>query len=376
MTVWYSEPCRSRLQQTAVTVMPTSISKSAARTTGLPNAAGRGQPQLQPLTHHEIMGLIEPFARRGLRVDLDRSDRLSRCLAFKTIGHAAAGHPALAGLCEDLRLENPAPGSFRLTRTLTLPAGLAATLRIDGPRPGALLAAMYSVPVSQHFRLASGAVIACSYSLAAAADPGAAAGTDETVPVQPVLTQADARLEGLALHLKDADISSYPADIELVPEDGSVFEFPEDLFAVLGRGWGLIHRNRAGWKGTVDARGTAWERSRQLETMFERMVGHLAATLAEPPARFHETRRRARWGVALKRAAPLLVYVALLMAVAGFSRVRIANGSALRPLMWFGLTMLMVFALTMRNRPRLEVPRLPRRLTSPAWRQPPPTRFP
>jgi len=42
-----------------------------------------------PLTHHEILALVAPFARRGRRVDLAASDRVARRIAFRPVEHAA-----------------------------------------------------------------------------------------------------------------------------------------------------------------------------------------------------------------------------------------------------------------------------------------------
>ena len=61
---------------------------------------------MQPLSHHEIMGLVAPFTHFGRSVDLAASDRLQRRLAFKPVEHAAGG--AAAGLPahrEQLQLE-------------------------------------------------------------------------------------------------------------------------------------------------------------------------------------------------------------------------------------------------------------------------------
>ena len=80
-----------------------------------------------PLTHHEILGLIGPFTRRGRHLDLPASDRLARRLVFKPIEHT---DPAIASpvLIESLQLEQPEDDTYRLTRTLSLPCGLQDTL--------------------------------------------------------------------------------------------------------------------------------------------------------------------------------------------------------------------------------------------------------
>ena len=92
-----------------------------------------------PLTHHEILRLIEPFSRRGRHVDLTASNRIERHLVFRPIVHAGE-MPACAGMREILELENPRVESYRLVRTLVLPGGATAKLSTDGPHPADLLA--------------------------------------------------------------------------------------------------------------------------------------------------------------------------------------------------------------------------------------------
>jgi hypothetical protein len=50
-----------------------------------PESASRAAPRMDtaPFTHHEILALVEPFARRGRRVDLAASDRVARLIAFR-----------------------------------------------------------------------------------------------------------------------------------------------------------------------------------------------------------------------------------------------------------------------------------------------------
>ena len=54
-----------------------------------------------PLTHHEILRLIEPFTRRGRHVDLSATDRIERRIVFKPVVHGGE-MPACAGACEIL----------------------------------------------------------------------------------------------------------------------------------------------------------------------------------------------------------------------------------------------------------------------------------
>src|SRR3954470_11345412 len=89
----------------------------------------RRDTKTHPLTHHEILGLIEPFVRRGRHVDLAASDRINRRLMFKSVEHASEDD-RFAVINETMQLENPQPDSYRLTRNLMLPSGLKATMRI------------------------------------------------------------------------------------------------------------------------------------------------------------------------------------------------------------------------------------------------------
>jgi hypothetical protein len=319
-----------------------------------------------PLTHHEILGLVAPFARSGRHVDLAESDRIKRSLAFKPIEHVSEDH-VLAGVCETLQLDNPRPDYYRLTRNLTLPSGLNATLQTEGPDPCDLLARIETVPPQRQFRSESGVIIALSHRLTPTAD----AGQDDMLSMQLVFTRAEAHFEGLTLLLNDSIVKNYPAKIELVPDVSYDFELTEDLLAVLGRDWGILRKRRAGWTSTLWVRGKAFDRCRQIESKLERLVAHLTTTLSRPPLHFHETLRRARWRVALWRASPMLVFFALIAGILGLSHVEVPQNSVMRLLPAMMPALLMIGAFSMRDRPPIEIPSFPRRLRATAWRQPP-----
>lgn len=80
-----------------------------------------------PLSHHEILGLIEPFTRCGLHVDLAASNRL--------------------------------------TRTLCLPDGLQATLAALGSNPAQMLQHFDAVAPAYQFRFGPGLRIVRNYEL-------------------------------------------------------------------------------------------------------------------------------------------------------------------------------------------------------------------
>ena len=129
-----------------------------------------------PLTHHDILGLVEPFSRGGRHVDLSASNRQERRLVFKAIEHAADG-PGAGPLKEVLHLDSFGTGTFRLTRTLTHASGLQATLEAMGPEPATLLARVDAVPPPLQFRAGPGWLVARSYALEGAAAPVLRRGT-------------------------------------------------------------------------------------------------------------------------------------------------------------------------------------------------------
>ena len=314
----------------------------------------------QPLTHHEILGLIAPFTRRGRHADLAASDRIERRLVFKPIEHGAPS-PALAGLCETLQLENFAPHLYRLTRTSTLQSGLAATLRIDGADPGALLDCIETVPPQRQFQPAGGDLIAQSYRLEANTDPPRA----ETLRM--VLTSAEARLNGLTLKLQAETGKGYPAEITLLPLPDTSLDLPDDLLATLGWNWTVLQRRGSGWTSTLKARGSEPHRSRAIEARLQRTVVHLVRILSEPPRRFHERLVKARWGVAFRRTIPLLFCVGLIAGTAGLTFLKIPTDSMFQMLIFNLPPLLLMILFGMREVPRLEIPPLPRPSTAAAW---------
>ena len=308
----------------------------------------------QPLSHHEILGLVEPFTRCGRAVDLAASDRLARRLAFRPIERDAAddGLPALR---ETLTLENPEPGVFRLVRSLALldgpAAGLSARLQAEGAEPGELLARIDAVPPRRQFDLAPGHASALSHRL-----DGAAL----------TLLQARARLDGLALTLTLPTLRGSLAEIELTATAGETITLPEDLLAVLGWHWTRLERRSDGWRCQLRLRGGA-ARSADAERKLARTLDHLSLTLAEPPARFHQRRVLARWGVCARRAIPLAVCFGLIGAAAAVPRLTLSDDSVMRMLILNAPPLLLIGFFCLREIPRIEIPPLPRRPSAPGW---------
>ncbi len=319
-----------------------------------------------PLTHHAVLALVGPFARQGRHVDLAGSNRLERRLVFKPVEHrgAAPGAPALR---ETLQLEVFGTGTCQLTRTLTRGASVRATLQVTGPDAGALLAAIDAVPPLHHFSSGEGFVIARSYVLPPRAESAQRGGA--TAP--PVLARAVLHLDALTLTLNVPAVRGVSGDITLVAMPGEPLELPEDLLAVLGWDWARLVRDRSGWNTRLRLRGSAARRTRKAEAALDAVAGHLARTLSEPPAQFHERLAGARWGVAFRRAIPVLTIVALLIAVAALPRFAVDRNPALLMLLFHVPTAFIVFSLCMQELARFEIPPLPRRSRAVAWRQPP-----
>jgi len=314
----------------------------------------------QPLTHHEILALVEPFTRLGWRLDLPGSDRLARRLVFSG---PASGAAALIS-SERLWLENSESGWFRLTRVLVHRAGLEATLEVSGTHPGELLTRSESVDRTSQFICDDGIVTAHSYRLEG--DAGE----------RRVLTRADTRVAGVAVTLRAPLASGAPAEIELKTAPGDNLVLPEDLLAVLGLGWALLTPIPQGWRSAVSLRGSEPKRSQRAERAFHTLTRHLAETLRDTPAGFQSQRTLARWAVAVRRASPVLVSAALIAGVAALPRLHIAETSAIRMLLFNLPPVLLVLVFCMREIPPFELPARPPPLRRAHWRDPLPLRDP
>ncbi|MCW2275190.1 hypothetical protein GJ654_14295 [Rhodoblastus acidophilus] len=313
----------------------------------------------RPLTHHEILRLIEPFAGRGRHVDLAASDRIERRLLFKPIVHGDDAE-VFEGAIEVLQLEDLRPSVWRLIRTTKLPTGETAQLVTEGSDLGELLDRIESVSLRTHFVGVGDVVLARSYRL----DPTARVPGD---PFLMALTTAEARLNGLTLSVKTSTARGYPAEIELSPQEEQPHELPDDLLAALGWNWGLLRRRGTGWIGTLRAPGREPDRSRRVETALERGVAHLAQTLAEPPRQFHQKFARARWGVAFRRTIPLLGAVALFAGALAMVFIDVPQDSPLALMMFNAPPILLATLFTLQEMPRLEIPSAPRPSRAPSW---------
>ncbi len=300
-----------------------------------------------PLTHHEILALVAPFARQGWSVDMAASDRRARRLLFKPHEHAEAG------LTETLLLDEPERGGWRLARALMDAQGHRASLYAEGEDTADLLQRVLAVPPQRHYSRGAGWAIA--WSLRMTADG-------------PIVVHAELRLDGLTVKMSASPVQRIPAELELIASEGGITELPQDLLAVLGRPWSRLDRSQQGWRARLDLRGRGLARSADAEGQLQRTAVHLVQTFAEPPARFHDQRVAARWGVTLRRAVPLAVCLGVIAAALAVPLLNLSQDSVLRMLIFNAPPIMLGLFFALCEMPRVEIPPLPRRPTAPHWR--------
>jgi hypothetical protein len=308
-----------------------------------------------PLTHHDILGLVEPFSRRGRHLDLAASCRLQRRLAFKAVEHAASPGETPA-LHETLQLDCHGPASFKLLRTLTGPAGLQASLQASGPDPGALLAAVEAVTPAQQFVQGDGFCLARCHVLPSTGGL--------------LMTRGLAQIGGLRLTLNVPDARGVAAELTLGVMHGDALDLPEDLLAVLGWNWTRLVPERQGWTSKLRLPRDPFYRSRDAQAALDLAAAHLARTLAEPPGRYHDTHLAARRLAVLRRSIPALTGLVLL-AVVGTAASQ-SDGHNLgggMMLLYHLPTAVLAGAFCLQELPRFEIPPLPRRSDAPDWRR-------
>ncbi len=315
---------------------------------------------MQPLTHHQILGLVAPFTHAGRQVDLAASQRLERRLAFKPLPHAAAagGHPALT---ETLWLDASAEPLFKLSRVLSAPDGLEARLDAEGADVAALLQRLAAVPLQRQWRQGQGWTMALSHQVTGA--PGAAADGLQ-------LRCAAVQLPGFRLRWTAPPVHSRLGDLRLAAA-GEAAQLPEDLLAVLGYPWTRLLPQDGAWVAHLRQSGTGLAAYAQAEQRLVLTAEHLARSLAAPPALFHRRHRLARWRVSVRRAVPALLSLGLVAGAAAVPQISLAPESVMRMLILNAPPLLLIGFFCLREVPRIEIPPLPRPLRQPAWQQPP-----
>jgi hypothetical protein len=318
-----------------------------------------------PLTHHEIVRLVEPFARQGRHVDLGASDRTARRIVFKSRELAAepAGSPPWR---ESLELDCRSDSRFVLLRTVAGPGGATATLQASGPELAELLARIDAVAPARHFSVGAGYVVARSYDTALPSGVRAPV----TIGAPPlVLTRAQLQVEGLtlALLIKLPGLRSVAADLTLSSAPGTTTDLPEDLLAVLGWDWARLIRGKEGWTSKLRLRGAVLRRSRTAEAALDRAGAHLARVLAEPPAAFHDRHRLARWGVVLRRGIPSLTALAMVVGALLLPRLTDAANSGLWMALHYVPIGLLALSFSLQELAQFEIPPWPRRSRAERW---------
>jgi hypothetical protein len=316
-----------------------------------------------PLTHHDILGLVEPFARRGHHVDLAASDRIERQLVFKPREHAAsADHPALR---ETLKLDCFATGGLRLTRSVARIDGVQATLQAVGNDGAALLARIDAVPLARHFQSGAGYTIARSFEFESAGESSA------TPTRPPFLSRGAVHADGLVLTFDIPAMRSGAAEIMLRANAAARPVLPDDLLGVIGWDWARLVPHPDGWTSRLRLRGGRARRSAIAERAIERAAEHLAQVLAEPPRRYHERHLLARWGFVLRRMIPTLTTAAMLVGAFLLTQQPRSESNG----MWLALHYvsigLLAFSFCLQELPRFEIAPWPRRARLPAWRDAP-----
>lgn len=313
-----------------------------------------------PLTHHQIVGLLQPFVHAGHQVDLAASRRSERQLQFKPVELGGDPTRAVASprLTQTLQLDCHASSSFTLTRVLRREDGLQASLSASGSKVDELLARVEAVAPAAHFQVGDGFVVARSYVLPAS---GAA----------PWMARGVLRVDGLTLNLALKDVRGRAADIVLGSDEGQTLELPQDLLAVLGWDWGRLTHTRDGWTGKLRLRGGTPRRSRHAEAALARAGAHLARVMAEAPARFHQGHFGARLGVVLRRSIPLLTAVGLVLGALALTQVPIDGNAGLFMLLHYGSIVAIALSFCLQEEARFEIPPWPRRSTAARWIQTP-----
>lgn len=307
----------------------------------------RDAPAPAPLTHHEIVALAAPFTRQGFAVDLAACDRAARRIAFRpqSLGD---------GLSQKV-FATEADDGWRVERHTSEPGGAQALATAAGDELSALADRLAALPAAGGFERGEGWLIAWHQRLPAAGPP--------------LLAGASLQLDGLQMAMTLSPVDRIPAEVTVHAPAGDIASLPSDLLAVLGLPWARLERKGTGWRSTLNVGGRGAARSAQAMAQWRAAAKHLARTLAEPPARFHERHAARRWGVTLRRAVPLLACLGVIGAALSVPAMKLSEDSVFRMLIFNAPPLLLGLLFAFREMPRIELPPPPQRLTAPAWRQ-------
>lgn len=344
---------------------------------------------MKPLTHHEILTIVGPFAAAGRRVDLGASDREGRELAFQPIRHegSAAGVPDCV---ETLRLSLPRPGRVHLVRIVQVSgrhggetqggkggSGAPPTSSGDDGQ-GAQLEAqaeIWAESVEEAWRTISAFPLDEHFALDEYGAPGCGTLVAFSWALEPLprLVRAEARIGERRVILDATRTPGMPADLRLTAHPDGDAEFPDDLVAVLGGSWRPLLSTDEGWKTTVKLPRREPGRSAVARERFLRTTEHLAGCWAGSPAEFHQRFRRARWNVFRRRTTWMQIgAVIAVILVWMFQQERIAGGGIL-PLWVNSVPLLLLigaFFFWSWDVPMIEFPPIPREPGIDGWEAP------
>jgi hypothetical protein len=316
----------------------------------------------EPLTHHQIIHIAAAFAERGHVLDLARSCRKTRRLVFKPHLHDNVADGFRIKEC--LILENPWPGTYRLSRDLVLPNGLVSRLAVSGPEPLDLLRTAEAIPLERGFVFGTGFILAKNH----AHEPFGWSSFPVEGDDRLVLKGAVAKVAGLTILFDMPEVAGYPAQVRITNSATEAVDLPDDLLAVLGGDWRRLEAIDGGWSTTMRVRGREPQRCARSEANVERAISHVAQTLMQPPRRFHEERTLSRWWVQIRNTIPLFFWALVTLAILHLSFVStswVAVALAAAPFIAF-----LLLGLPFLEWSKLSLPQRPRRLIAASWWHP------
>jgi hypothetical protein len=322
----------------------------------------------QPLSHHQILSLAEPFARRGLHVDLAASNRLERKIAFKptTVESAPDG---VGVLVETYHVDALAGGRSRIVRKLkTAQHDLHASVTFETEDSGACIDRLARVPADQFFARVRDGFVAFHFVF----DGDTLA--DGSASDQPHLVRAEAHCGGTTLDVLMPEVRGYPADVTVTDPLSTLVMLDDDLLQVLGRRWGRLETRASSrgnaWRSTLKVARREPERTDQAIGDITYLVAHIASVLSQPPTAYHTDFWQQRWQVTARRAVPLLATFGLIGVGLLATKIPWVHGSALQMLVFNSPPLLLIALFSMRELPRIEIPRWPRASDLASWRKP------
>jgi len=357
-----------------------------------------------PLTHHDIVRVAAPLAKRGLRIDLAATDRAARRIAF---------HPRVWSGDETLHalhtLTVLPDGDVELVRAVARDAaGPASTLIARAAAVDAVIGAFDEIAPTRQIVDDGDVVAAVDLTLEPLDEQG-------STGARAVIQQIVGQVGPLSLMVDVSTGSGMPADVllveratwtdhvretlasgalaparhfaarhllEILGREGTradplfatvppspLAALPDDVLAVLGPEWRPLVWQGDRWKGVLRLLGHEPGRGARAEQRSLRALAHLAAVIGSSPARYHAQHAAARRRVWARRLRPALALLAIL-AVMPLSWLLVARGGAEMHPLALGLTpLLMVGVVLMSSReiPVLEIPALPRPLDEGRW---------